>query len=431
MTSPALHSSPNSRHRSPWQKRKTRIVCISDTHNQTPKLPPGDVLIHAGDLTNQGSYDELKRAVEWLEKQSGFEVKIVVAGNHDITLDPPFYHSHGAQNWKWPTPQDPTTCRELFRSSASITYLENETATIKLASPTGPQTCFTVFGSPCTPRQQQGNWAFQYDEHEAEDVWSKLGDGVDVVVTHTPPKGLCDSTSGMGDQSGCPALLRRLGEVRPALSVCGHIHAGRGVEKVRWRTSTTADNNENEPGSLVDSVEYWTDLGKGNKKLSLVDLTSTTRRPFGDAGGGLTRQHGGSHSLEHDIGGQQQPDAAPSLLLQQQDEGPLQPRSGDEKLISTPSLSSVALQHSSEALLRGRSEGGNALEAQSDIGHDKATAQPQIGGCQRKGLAGIVERNETVVINAAHLGPRVAGKASGFNKPIVVDVELPVWSSES
>ena len=30
--------------------RKTRIVCISDTHNQTPKLPQGDVLIHAGDL---------------------------------------------------------------------------------------------------------------------------------------------------------------------------------------------------------------------------------------------------------------------------------------------------------------------------------------------------------------------------------------------
>jgi len=60
-------------------RRKTRIVCISDTHNNTPKLPPGDVLIHAGDLTNQGSYDELERSVAWLEK-APFEVKIVVAG---------------------------------------------------------------------------------------------------------------------------------------------------------------------------------------------------------------------------------------------------------------------------------------------------------------------------------------------------------------
>jgi 3',5'-cyclic AMP phosphodiesterase CpdA len=61
------------------QTRKTRIVCISDTHNQTPKLPPGDVLIHAGDLTNQGSYSELKKTVEWLEK-TDYEAKIVVAG---------------------------------------------------------------------------------------------------------------------------------------------------------------------------------------------------------------------------------------------------------------------------------------------------------------------------------------------------------------
>lgn len=60
-------------------RRKTRFVCISDTHNNTPKLPPGDVLIHAGDLTNQGSYDELERSVAWLEK-APFEVKVVVAG---------------------------------------------------------------------------------------------------------------------------------------------------------------------------------------------------------------------------------------------------------------------------------------------------------------------------------------------------------------
>jgi len=38
---------------------RTRIVCISDTHNSTVKLPKGDVLIHAGDLTNQGSYSEV------------------------------------------------------------------------------------------------------------------------------------------------------------------------------------------------------------------------------------------------------------------------------------------------------------------------------------------------------------------------------------
>jgi predicted phosphodiesterase len=64
--------------------RTTRIVCVSDTHNASPfngtfKLPKGDVLIHAGDMTNQGSISELRKTVEWIEK-ADFEVKIVIAG---------------------------------------------------------------------------------------------------------------------------------------------------------------------------------------------------------------------------------------------------------------------------------------------------------------------------------------------------------------
>lgn len=64
--------------------RKTRFVCISDTHNNSPitgafKLPKGDVLIHAGDMTQRGSYAELRKTLDWIE-QSDFEVKIVIAG---------------------------------------------------------------------------------------------------------------------------------------------------------------------------------------------------------------------------------------------------------------------------------------------------------------------------------------------------------------
>jgi hypothetical protein len=36
-------------------------------------------------------------------------------------------------------------------------------------------------------------------------------------------------------------------------------------------------------------------------------------------------------------------------------------------------------------------------------------------------------RRETAMINAAYLGPREHGVSKTFNKPIVVDVDLPVW----
>lgn len=65
----------------PPATRRTRFVCISDTHHLAGafKLPKGDVLIHAGDLTNQGSFKELEKTLKWIE-QSDFEAKIIVAG---------------------------------------------------------------------------------------------------------------------------------------------------------------------------------------------------------------------------------------------------------------------------------------------------------------------------------------------------------------
>lgn len=63
-----------------------RIICISDTHNATSPLPPGNILVHAGDLTAQGSFGEIQAQLRWLASQP-YTHKIVIAGNHDILLD--------------------------------------------------------------------------------------------------------------------------------------------------------------------------------------------------------------------------------------------------------------------------------------------------------------------------------------------------------
>ena len=36
-------------------------------------------MIHAGDMTNQGSLSELSKTIDWIER-ADFEVKIVIAG---------------------------------------------------------------------------------------------------------------------------------------------------------------------------------------------------------------------------------------------------------------------------------------------------------------------------------------------------------------
>lgn len=380
--------------------RKTRIVCISDTHNNTPKLPAGDVLIHAGDLTNQGSFDELERAVTWLEK-TDFEVKIVVAGNHEITLDEQFYEKKG-DRWKWPSPQSPRGCMKLLRESKTITYLDHESTTVYLRKSTGPHTCFRVFGSPCTPGP--GKWAFEYQEQDAQGFWAGIPDDVDLVVTHTPPRGHCDAAT-KDDRSGCPALLRRLAEIRPLLHVCGHIHEARGIERVRWCPARS--------DGLVESVEIWHDPGSGNKKLSLLDLTSKSGRALSNSAS-TTRQNV-LNSLQHGVGGQPAV-STPGIGVAQPDQDNLNP---------TSSLIGGALQESEAP---GRMEDSGVVEQRRGVEPSRTALQGDSGSGPRSSR--YEDHSETAVVNAAFLGPRIDGKITGTSKPIVIDMDLPVWTAE-
>lgn len=58
-----------------------RFVCISDTHNDDCRdaIPDGDILLHAGDLTDFGDLEELQRAVDWLMALP-HRLKVVIAG---------------------------------------------------------------------------------------------------------------------------------------------------------------------------------------------------------------------------------------------------------------------------------------------------------------------------------------------------------------
>ncbi|KAG8163818.1 hypothetical protein KVR01_005736 [Diaporthe batatas] len=177
------------------------VICISDTHNTQPALPDGDVLIHAGDLTQSGTLSELQDALDWLKAQPHAH-KIVIAGNHDIILDPSRDPAHERARLDW----------------GDITYLCHQSVTVCCSN--GRR--LHVYGSPFSPRH--GNWAFQYPR--SEDVWAgKVPDRVDILITHGPPFGHLDLM-----RLGCRHLLRELWRARPLLHVFGHVHEGHGQE---------------------------------------------------------------------------------------------------------------------------------------------------------------------------------------------------------
>jgi len=64
------------------------ITCISDTHglHRQLKLVSGDLLIHAGDVSEYGTEDEIFDFTRWFAKQP-FAYKIFIAGNHDLYME--------------------------------------------------------------------------------------------------------------------------------------------------------------------------------------------------------------------------------------------------------------------------------------------------------------------------------------------------------
>jgi len=225
-----------------------RFVCISDTHGRhddlSPLLPEGDVLLHAGDFTSCGDLGQLRCFGSWLGSLP-YRRKLVVAGNHDVTLHEEYYLATGKRRFHAQAPLDPALARAAFLEACgdSVTFLEDEAAVVEGVR---------VYGSPWQP--EFADWAFGLPRGPAlAHKWAAIPDDTDVLLTHGPPLGRGDLCSG-GNRAGCADLLSRVqGQVRPRFSVFGHIHEGHGVtfdgvtHFVNAASSSLANRCENVP----------------------------------------------------------------------------------------------------------------------------------------------------------------------------------------
>ncbi len=178
-----------------------KVVVISDPHGRHNdiKLPKGDVLVCAGDMSGRGAVYECRDFIEWFECQD-YDHKILIAGNHDFCFE-----------------RSRLQALELLNNT-SIHYLENEAVTIDGVK---------FYGSPVTPWFH--NWAFNVDRGpDIQRYWDKIHPDTDVLITHGPPKGILDRSIS-GESCGCDDLYNAIERINPKYHVFGHIHEGYGV----------------------------------------------------------------------------------------------------------------------------------------------------------------------------------------------------------
>ncbi len=224
------------------------ITVISDTHNlhDRLKLESGDILVHCGDVTTHGSREELFNFLSWFSKQN-FEIKIFIAGNHDLCLDK---NKHGNSY---------VSKNEIIRYYPNLLYLHRDRLIVN---------GIKFYGYPYTLPHL--NMAFNLPEKELEIENSKIPMDTDILITHGAPYEILDCTNEE-ENTGSRSLKEMVCTIKPKIHSFGHIHEGSGkldfngtlfinssVHKVIWK------------GDYKDLIIYKIDLWEdryGNMQL--------------------------------------------------------------------------------------------------------------------------------------------------------------------
>ena len=184
-----------------------KIVAISDTHgkHRSLELPEGDMIIHAGDVSNRGEKSEVLDFLDWY-KNLDFQYKIFIAGNHD------FYFEK----------EKDSEIEKVIPSN--VIYLNDSGITIE---------GIKIWGSPVQP------WFFDFafNRERGEEIakhWALIPEDTNILVTHGPAFELLDKTF-KGEAVGCADLLEQIKKIKPQFHLAGHIHEAYG-QVVKDRT---------------------------------------------------------------------------------------------------------------------------------------------------------------------------------------------------
>lgn len=177
-----------------------------------------EICVIAGDFSEQTGFGRvaMKAQRDWIHDEF-FEwtgrfpdtTFIVVAGNHDLCLDPAITSRYSSENWKieWPS-----NVKYLCDSGVDVYGLK-------------------FYGTPWVPIINY-MWAFEVEHEKLKTVFSAIPENIDILVTHSPPRlhgYLGDVSLEFGvdsDKFGSSELADAIFEKKPRYVFCGHIHSG-------------------------------------------------------------------------------------------------------------------------------------------------------------------------------------------------------------
>lgn len=233
------------------------ITCISDLHGYLPEnLPPGDLLIVAGDLTARDTMKEHLAIWDWLACQC-FQKVVVVGGNHDNFLQSDLGLELVS---KW---ADHMT----YLCDSGTEYIDSFSDERNILT----KKIFNIWGSPwtCTfPGINPKCMAFTLeDDQELEKKWDLIPEDVDILVTHMPPWMILDQCADGRPVGSISLMSQHILRIKPKLHVFGHIHEQGAKTMIYKRPGYGTENN-----TICVNASYVNEHYKPVNRYMLVEL---------------------------------------------------------------------------------------------------------------------------------------------------------------
>lgn len=191
-----------------------KVCAISDTHGQYNfDIESVDILFICGDIVPLRMQSNIPQSLKWFNREfipwcqkQPVDQIYMVAGNHDFFL------------------QSEHHIKEFLRGT-NITILYNEGAEY-LDENSGK--VYTIWGSPNC--HQFGNWAFMYSEEYNKEMYERMPNNLDFLITHDAPYGRNDvvfqkDCKWAGKHIGNIPLVEIVKERKPKYHFTGHLHS--------------------------------------------------------------------------------------------------------------------------------------------------------------------------------------------------------------
>lgn len=200
--------------------KEVKIVATSDIHGELDfKIPCGDILTISGDICPvRGSHHPTTQEhwiknhfIPWCKELIDLEIVkyvVFINGNHD------FYFEKLMKDNK----------ETEFRLSLpkNVYYLRDSAVEVEGVK---------IYGTPFTTIF--GRWANMEPESVLDEIYSKIPEGLDILLSHGPAYGWNDTimqypdrTSPPNDHIGSKSLRKHILRAKPLWTFCGHIHSG-------------------------------------------------------------------------------------------------------------------------------------------------------------------------------------------------------------